>query len=60
MWINLFYDPVFLTAIAVFVFVMLYFYWLQKREKEKDIEARLKKLEEKQKKIVHNNESEQN
>jgi preprotein translocase subunit YajC len=44
------YDPVFLIAIAVFFFVMLYFYWLKRREKEREIEARLKRLEEMQKK----------
>jgi preprotein translocase subunit YajC len=49
------YDPVFLIAIAVFFFVMVYFYWLKRREKEKEIEARLKRLEEMQKKEANQN-----
>jgi len=48
-------DPLFIFAVSVFIFVMVYFASQDRKEKEKQLEERIKKIEELQKKANQDN-----
>lgn len=45
---QMFTDPMFYFAIAVFIVVMLYFWSLQKKQEKEELLERIRKLEEKE------------